>query len=616
MKRAAAAFFAISFTLSISIFAIQPVQAAVFESDTAFIADGTAKYAAAGNSTALRTFNAMTIEAWVKPTGTCTGNIATKFSDYQFSCSAGEISYAFGGTSTAWTGIVSSVTVPGDEWHHVAITRAASTNAVSLYLDGQLTSTGTADGAGTTAIKSTTTTFLNIGARAQGATYFNGAIDEVRIFNVARTEAQIASDMHTWGNLGLASVVGYYDFNAVSGSTISNKATAPDANSDLTISGSVAFNSIESTTSIGDQRVTTFPRTYLNSNGGWLAPAGVSRARALVIAGGGGGGFDEGGGGGAGGFIDTSSVYFAADTPIDVIVGQGGFGATGDPSRGENGQNSTFATLTTAGGGGGATSSNVNGDAVRTPGNGGSGGGGAGEAYTPRTAGTAISGQGFSGGAGTTSGAGGGGGGAGEAGNTNGASKGGDGKSSDITGSAVIYAGGGGGGNGNTAATVFAGGTGGGGAGGASTTAPIAGTANRGGGGGGGGAVVGGYAGFQYAGASGGSGVVIIRYAVAVSITISNLSYSVTPMKGINTTISFNTNVAGSVQVYVQGIRIKGCYKKATTGSTPTYSVSCTWKPAIQGQVVLKIVGSATDSLVSANSQSYFVQVSKRTTTR
>lgn len=593
-----------------------PVFAAPIEYDTAFLSDGTAKYAAAGNSAALRTFNAITIEVWIKPAVTCVGNIVAKTSDYAIYCSGGEINYALGGTSSSWVGTTSTINPPTSEWHHIALTRAASTNVVKVYFDGQLTYSGLADGAGTSAIKSTTTSFLNIGARTQGATYFNGAIDEVRIFNTVRTETEIASDMHTWGNLGLSSVVGYYDFNSVSGATIDNKAVSPDTDSQLTVTGAVSYPAIESTTSIGDQRVTKFPRSYLTSTGGWSAPSGVSVTRALIIGGGGGGGYDEGGGGGAGGFIDNPSVSFTPDVPLQVTVGQGGFGATGDPSRGGEGQDSVFANLTAFGGGGGATSANANSAAGRTAGNGGSGGGGAGESYTPRTAGTGVSGQGFAGGSGISSGAGGGGGGAAEVGNADGASIGGDGLTSNITGTALYCAGGGGGGNGNTAATVFSGGNSGGGTGGASGTAPVRGSANLGGGGGGGGGVAGGYTSVLAAGASGGAGVIIIRYAIASSIQFSNVSFSSPPTKGINTTISFDVNAAGSVQVFSQGARIKNCHKKTTSGSSPAYTVSCVWKPAVQGSTTLKIIGTPSDALIAKTTQSYSVQVLKRSTTR
>jgi hypothetical protein len=144
----------------------------------------------------------------------------------------------------------------------------------------------------------------------------------------------------------------------------------------------------------------------------------------------------------------------------------------------------------------------------------------------------------------------------------------------------------------------------------------LAGSANTGGGGGGGGGVAGGYLSILAAGASGGSGIVILRYALAAKVTISNLSYSIPPKKGVNTTITFNTNAAGTVQVFSQGARIKNCFKKAASGSSPSYTVTCQWKPAVQGQTTLKIVVTPTDSLISSTTQSYQVLVLRRTSTR
>lgn len=487
------------------------------------------------------------------PQTTCAGNIIAKANDYALYCNAGELNYALAGTS-AWAGVTTSIVLPANEWHHIALTRAASTNVVNIYFDGALLYTGTADGAGTGAIKSSTGTFLNIGARAQTATFFNGLIDEVRIFNAVRSEVQIASDMHTWGNLGLSSVVGYFDFNDISGTTVSNKAISPDANSDLTLTGGPTVVSVETTIVSGNERIVTFPRSYLNSDQGWALTPGVFSFRALVIGGGGGGGNDEGGGGGAGGFIESTTVAWDYSDLIAIKVGQGGHGSIGNTSNnasittlpGENGQNSQLVNIVAIGGGGGGSSNNVNNDPDRAGRSGGSGGGGAGESYLGRSPGSGTPGQGFNGGSGVSSGIGGGGGGAGEAGSTDGEGAGGDGKVSTITGSSITYAGGGGGGFGNTTGGVaVAGGLGGGGTGGDINSANTAGTANTGGGGGGGcGNVACGPAGITYSGANGGSGIIIIRFVVDnVPPTFSNSSFT-----SINENISINSVIL-TVQV-------------------------------------------------------------------
>lgn len=236
----------------------------------------------------------------------------------------------------------------------------------------------------------------------------------------------------------------------------------------------------------------------------------------LVVAGGGGGGAG-GGGGGAGGLISNTAYPILVDSSLTVTVGAGGSGAAADVAgstgaRGGSGANSVFDTLTAIGGGGGA-------GAIQTAGNGGSGGG---AGWSGHTGGTGTAGQGNRGGNDTARECAGGGGSGGAGVDNSGAdiegpgTNGGAATSSSISGSAVSYAGGGGGG----ASAYFSGsdtetgGTGGGNAGnggsGNNGSPATAGVANCGGGGGGGGAGLAGNG--YYAGAAGGSGVVIIRY--------------------------------------------------------------------------------------------------------
>jgi hypothetical protein len=234
----------------------------------------------------------------------------------------------------------------------------------------------------------------------------------------------------------------------------------------------------------------------------------------LVVAGGAGGGASAandsggGGGGGAGGFRTSIGGSPLSLTAINypITIGAGGAGGTYPSGAGTRGVDSVFSSITSNGGGGGAPY-NVN----ATTGTYGSGGGGGGGINITASNGTA--GQGNNGGNGAQFSAGGGGGaGANGTASTNGGGggNGGIGSASSITGLSVTYAGGGGGGAYNNPAGT--GGTGGGGAGGANGVSQngTAGTVNTGGGGGGGG---GGFStGVRGAGATGGSGIVIIRY--------------------------------------------------------------------------------------------------------
>jgi hypothetical protein len=220
---------------------------------------------------------------------------------------------------------------------------------------------------------------------------------------------------------------------------------------------------------------------------GYIAPRWVEY---LVVAGGGSGGSGFGGGGGAGGLL-TGIVTVATATSYSVTVGAGG--ADVYNAVGNSGSNSVFGNITSLGGGGGASN-------YGSGGNAGSGGSGGGASVAPYIQGSGTFGQGNSGGAPFATGGGGGGAGTAGIGATD-VCNGGAGIGSLITGTLQTFAGGGGG----RGSPSSSGGVGGGGAGsGNSPGVPISGTANTGGGGGGGRS--------NFFSASGGSGIVVVRY--------------------------------------------------------------------------------------------------------
>ncbi len=247
--------------------------------------------------------------------------------------------------------------------------------------------------------------------------------------------------------------------------------------------------------------------------------SGPGTVEYLILAGGGGGGASGGtdgsGGGGAGG-LRTGSVSVSSPTNYTIVVGAGAASYTGsagshDPSL-YNGGNSSAFSLTSFGGGSASSESGV----TRQAQNGGCGGGaggysggfGTGFAGPPR--------QGYDGGAATGPGDGGGGG--TSAPGANGSTRtGGAGTASSISGTSVVY-GGGGGASGDPrigGGAAGAGGNGGGGAGG-NATGGAAGPANgtNGLGGGGGGAAGNTPVGVARPSGAGGSGIVIVRYAI------------------------------------------------------------------------------------------------------
>ena len=280
----------------------------------------------------------------------------------------------------------------------------------------------------------------------------------------------------------------------------------------------IATGGTEST--CGNCKIHTFtgPGTFTVTSA--AASAADNVVSYLVVGGGGGGGESSyGGGGGAGGYrevVSPSSPYTGSplngypNSPNRITVSAqaypitvGGGGSAGSTSDGVNGVNSTFSTITSAGGGyGGGGPFPTGCGHPGGPGGSAGGGSGIGPAGGSTTGGTGNTppttpAQGTNGGnvpqGSAVASAGGGG--ASEAGQNTPANdtagRGGAGTPSQITASAVSYAGGGGG-------------TSGPGAGGAASPCGTggakqsAGTTNRGGGGG--------------SEAAGGSGIVIIRY--------------------------------------------------------------------------------------------------------
>ena len=605
--------------------------AAAGDTDTSLVLNGSNQYVAATTDAA--TFdiaNAISIEAWIYATGSsCTGNIVGKALSYFLYCDTGILNYAMGGASS-WSGVTTGIKIPTNSWQHIALTRAAGTATAKIYLNGNLLYTGTADGAGSAALTNSASLF-NIGARNGGATFFAGSIDEVRLYNTDISEAQIKTDMNTWGPANSSGLLAYYDFNDVSGSTVDNKVSSPGANTTLTAYSSPTYSNIESSTVVNGDQVITFSRSYLVANGGWKIPSHISTVKSLVVAGGGAGGSRAGGGGGAGGYVYDAALSVTPNSYQSIIVGQGGSGWSYLP--GFNGANSSLGSLrTTLGGGGGGHAGGA--DNSTRDGRSGGSGGGAGGNYSAGVASAAVGsgnqfstygyGLGNNGGAGMNSGgwpSGGGGGAGGSGGNgVSGttAGKGGTGISDPIGGTSTCYATGGGGGvlagagytkgeGGDCGGTVSPNNNAG--LSGSSLRGAPAAKANTGSGGTGDGWNS---SGADYEGGNGASGVIVLRYSLLTDVTIS---FSGGTQGSFRTagTITATATIAGKVTFYERGKVIPGCKNVSTNGSLVA---TCTWRPSTRGNVAISATNRPTNSYVANASTSLSVFVSTRSGAR
>ncbi|MEP4595229.1 MAG: LamG-like jellyroll fold domain-containing protein, partial [Cyclobacteriaceae bacterium] len=119
---------------------------------------------------------------------------------------------------------------PG-EWYHLAFTYDGSGtgNGITIYVDGTDVG-GNATIVGSYTAMENTTSPVQIGTVNGGATFpTNGRLDEVRIWSVERTAAQINAFKDVELNGGEPNLVGYWNFENAGGSTIPDLAITDGA---------------------------------------------------------------------------------------------------------------------------------------------------------------------------------------------------------------------------------------------------------------------------------------------------------------------------------------------------------------------------------------------------
>lgn len=170
---------------------------------------------------------------------------------------AGAIRLEVGGN-----GVSGAINVTDGQWHHVAgVYDPASTNPVKLYVDGVLDVAGNFSGV----TMNTLAGNFQVGRRVDAANPFEGDIDEVKVWNIARSLASIIADTAAEYCTLPAGLIAYYRFN---------EGTAGGNNAGLTN----AFEDINSANG-------TLHNFSLNGNASnWVAGSGIVAQGANFIA--------------------------------------------------------------------------------------------------------------------------------------------------------------------------------------------------------------------------------------------------------------------------------------------------------------------------------------------
>ena len=145
------------------------------------------------DSASLDLSTGMTLEAWVYPTAALSGwrDVIFKSTDiYYLEASSSRSRGPAGGGTFSASPLFGGGSVPVATWTHLALTYDQAT--LRLYVGG----VEVASRAETAPIESSTGP-LSIGGDADFGQYFEGIIDEVRIYNRALSGAEIQADMNT-----------------------------------------------------------------------------------------------------------------------------------------------------------------------------------------------------------------------------------------------------------------------------------------------------------------------------------------------------------------------------------------------------------------------------------
>jgi uncharacterized protein (TIGR02145 family) len=177
--------------------------------------DGTDDYVDMGDVSGLHVNGKLTIEAWIKTTNTSKGEEciilqigATADRNYQFYVEGGYLKFLHGNHSIS-EGISSLVNIADGTWKHVVF--VADYPNYYFYINGVQVRTGSMS----FDVSYTIVDEYRIGgiSSTYQDTIFDGFIDDVKIFNYARTPAQIAWDYNR------GKPVGYWKFDECQGAT-------------------------------------------------------------------------------------------------------------------------------------------------------------------------------------------------------------------------------------------------------------------------------------------------------------------------------------------------------------------------------------------------------------
>jgi hypothetical protein len=219
-------FVAIQSSISIYAASIKQSPPVMTAPGNALAFDGTDDYVSTSSSITNLNDADFTIEVWIKTSGNKMGVVTCQNGDGEWN--PGEKCFyidpsgypCFVGWGNGY--IRGNLAVNNNRWHHIAVVwdHSSGTSGVGkMYIDG-IDNTGEVDYAAN---------FSNVGEfylgrpnYSEATNYFNGQIDEVRIWSSSRSQATIQANMYNVVNASSSNLAGYWNFDANTGTSLTD----------------------------------------------------------------------------------------------------------------------------------------------------------------------------------------------------------------------------------------------------------------------------------------------------------------------------------------------------------------------------------------------------------
>jgi hypothetical protein len=164
-----------------------------------------------------------TIEAWIKTTATASdgahywnggglfwADVVGGGDDFGVTVLGPHVAFGTGRADGGEVNLVGNVTVNSGNWTHVAVTRQRSAEQLQIFINGTLDRTLT-DASQTESL--TASPSLQIGGNSNEKRYYRGVIDELRVWDVVRTSAQLGKNKNRRLAGNEAGLVAYWRFD-------------------------------------------------------------------------------------------------------------------------------------------------------------------------------------------------------------------------------------------------------------------------------------------------------------------------------------------------------------------------------------------------------------------